>query len=129
MKVTEGYYCEDLYGNDFEVLSYGYITEAEYNALTEEEKTRYEIISAAHKKDGKWHKGEYEPKVMEGVKVTIEKSSDYPTPYGTKYKAKGFYMQKNYIVIVGNLDDGTTTRVKYPAEDVKIKIIWKKQKT
>ena len=57
---------------------------------------------------------------MEGVKVKITKSKDYPTPYGLEYEAKGAYVQGKYIIVVGNLEKGNTIRIKYPKKDVSI---------
>lgn len=60
---------------------------------------------------------------MKGIKVKINKSSDYPTPFGLSYEAKGFYIQKIFIIIVGQLDPDNTIRIKYPINDVTIEII------
>lgn len=65
---------------------------------------------------------------MEKVIVKIlNKSPNYPIPYGKKYEAKGAYRQGKYIVIVGFLSkDGksdTTIRIKYPASDVELKFV------
>lgn len=64
---------------------------------------------------------------MIGVKVTITKNGDYPTPYGLIYNAKGFYIQKGYIVVVGCIptmgNPENTIRIKYPINDVEIEII------
>ena len=60
---------------------------------------------------------------MKGIKVKISKSSDYPTPFGLEYEAKGFYIQKKNIIIVGKLYPDNTIRIKYPIQDVSIEII------
>ena len=60
---------------------------------------------------------------MKGIKVKINKSSNYPTPFGLEYDAKGFYIQKKSIIIVGLLNHDNTIRIKYPIQDVTIEII------
>lgn len=60
---------------------------------------------------------------MKGIKVKINKSSNYPTPFGLEYDAKGFYIQKKSIIIVGLLNPDNTIRIKYPIQDVTIEII------
>ena len=60
---------------------------------------------------------------MIGIKVKITPASEYPTPFGLEYSAKGFYVQKKHIVVVGNLSNDSTTRIKYPLNDVKIDLI------
>lgn len=63
-----------------------------------------------------------EVKHIKGIKVKIFKTSDYPTPFGLEYDAKGFYIQKNNVIIVGTLNPDSTIRIKYPIEDVYIEI-------
>jgi hypothetical protein len=60
---------------------------------------------------------------MVGVKVKINPSSNYPTPFGLEYSAKGFYIQKKHVIVVGNLSDDSTVRIKYPLNDVKVELI------
>lgn len=64
---------------------------------------------------------------MNGVHVEINNKSkkDYPVPYGFSYKAKGAYRQGKYIIVVGVLKKTfeNTIRIKYPYEDVTIKLI------
>ena len=60
---------------------------------------------------------------MKGIIVKISKTSDYPTPFGLDYEAKGFYIQKKNIVVVGRLNPENTVRVSYPLKDVNIEII------
>ena len=60
---------------------------------------------------------------MQGVKVKIKKSSDYPTPFGLEYDAKGFYIQNKSIIIVGRINPDNTIRIKYPKDDIQITII------
>lgn len=64
-------------------------------------------------------------KNVKGVSVIIVPTSNYPTPFGLKYEAKGFYIQKNKIVVVGNLENNNTMRIKYPVNDVSINIKYK----
>lgn len=61
---------------------------------------------------------------MRGVKVTVSPDCAYPKPFGLVYEAKGFYIQKRHIVVVGNLKDDSTIRLKYPLKDVQIEIIF-----
>lgn len=56
---------------------------------------------------------------MNGVKVTITKGN-FPTPFGLEYQAKGAYIQNKHIIVVGNLKDNSTIRIKYPKENVKL---------
>lgn len=61
-----------------------------------------------------------------GIEVCITPTSEYPLPYGKKYKAKGCYIQKKEIVVVGLIkDDGydNTIRIKYPLADVDVKFL------
>lgn len=58
---------------------------------------------------------------MLGVEVKVTKG-DFPTPYGLEYKAKGAYRQGKYIIVVGNLKDNSTIRIKYPHDKVNIQI-------
>jgi len=57
---------------------------------------------------------------VNGVKVTIIKG-DFPTPFGLEYEAKGAYVQNKHIIVVGNLKDNSTIRIKYPKENIKLK--------
>jgi hypothetical protein len=59
---------------------------------------------------------------MNGVKVTITKG-DFPTPFGLEYTAKGAYVQKKHIVVVGTLHPDTTIRIKYPKSHIKLEFI------
>ena len=56
---------------------------------------------------------------MNGVKVKIAKGN-FPTPFGLEYEAKGAYVQNKYIIVVGNLKDNSTIRIKYPKDNVKL---------
>lgn len=60
---------------------------------------------------------------MTGVEVNITKRSEYPTPYGLNYLAKGAYRQGKYIIVVGHIESNSTIRIKYPATDVEVKLI------
>ncbi len=61
---------------------------------------------------------------MEKVIVEIlNETPSYPTPFGKRYEAKGAYRQGKFIVVVGEIKSGTTTRIKYPAEDLKLTFI------
>lgn len=62
--------------------------------------------------------------MMEKVIVEIINSRpNYPIPYGKKYEAKGAYRQGKWIVVVGTISPDTTTRIKYPASDLKLTFI------
>lgn len=61
---------------------------------------------------------------MRGVKVKITKSYNYSTPFGLEYEAKGFYIQKKHMIIVGELNRDNTMRIKYPKDDVQINILY-----
>jgi hypothetical protein len=61
-------------------------------------------------------------KTFNGVYVTITPTSDYPTPYGLEYAAKGCYVQKKNIIIVGHTELDNTIRIKYPLKDVTVKV-------
>jgi hypothetical protein len=54
-----------------------------------------------------------------GVHVELHKDTLSPTPYGLTYEAKGAYVQEKYIIVVGNIQKNTTTRLKYRKEEVK----------
>lgn len=59
-------------------------------------------------------------------KVIVEIINDnpsYPTPYGKKYEAKGAYRQGKYIIVVGNIENDNTIRIKYPASDLKLHFV------
>jgi hypothetical protein len=56
---------------------------------------------------------------MNGVKVKITQGN-FPTPFGLEYEAKGAYLQGKYIVVVGNLKDNSTIRIKYPKDNCKL---------
>lgn len=56
---------------------------------------------------------------MNGVRVKITKGN-FPTPFGLEYEAKGAYIQNKNIIIVGNLKDNSTVRVKYPKQNVEL---------
>jgi uncharacterized protein YgiM (DUF1202 family) len=58
---------------------------------------------------------------MEGVEVKISKTTKANTPYGFHYKAKGAYVQGKYIIVVGELKENNTIRIKYPKDDVELK--------
>ena len=71
--------------------------------------------------------------IIKGVKIHINKSSNYPTPFTIDYIAKGFYIQRTQIVVVGYvvLDDdvniaisSSPIRMKYPAKDVTVEILY-----
>lgn len=64
-----------------------------------------------------------ESKKIYHVEVLINKTSDYPTPFGLIYDAKGFYIQGKHIIVVGNMDNNSTIRIKYPLKDVSIRLI------
>lgn len=57
-----------------------------------------------------------------GIEVELDRNIDSPTPYGLKYYAKGFYIQKNHIIIVGLLnsrkEEINTVRLKYKKREV-----------
>ena len=57
---------------------------------------------------------------MKGVKVEIDPDYDGPLPFTRTYLAKGAYVQGKYIVVVGNLANDSTIRVKYKASVVKL---------
>lgn len=61
-----------------------------------------------------------------GIHVKIKKS-DFPTPFGLDYYAKGFYIQGKYAIVVGNLGfekhTESTIRLKYPIDNVSIELI------
>lgn len=61
------------------------------------------------------------------VKITRDKKSSFPTPFGLDYCAKGFYIQKKFAIIVGNLSDDSTIRIKYPIDNVSIEIIYNQE--
>lgn len=59
-------------------------------------------------------------------KVIVEIINDnpsYPIPYGKKYEAKGAYRQGKYIIVVGNIENNNTIRIKYPASDLKLRFV------
>jgi len=58
---------------------------------------------------------------MNGVEVKIKKTTEANTPYGYHYKAKGAYVQGKYIIVVGELKEDNTIRIKYPKDDVELK--------
>jgi hypothetical protein len=61
---------------------------------------------------------------MEKVIVEIlNNEPNYPTPFGLNYEAKGAYRQGKYIVVVGNIAQDNTIRIKYPESDVKLTFI------
>jgi len=41
------------------------------------------------------------------------------------YYAKGFYVQGKFAIIVGNLSNDSTIRMKYPIANVSIEMIYK----
>lgn len=49
------------------------------------------------------------------------------TPFGLDYCAKGFYIQGKFAIIVGNLSDNSTIRMKYPIDNVSIEIIYNQE--
>lgn len=57
---------------------------------------------------------------MKGVEVRISGSYDGPMPFGPYYLAKGAYVQGKHIVIVGNLANDSTIRVKYPSSAITV---------
>lgn len=61
-----------------------------------------------------------------GIHVKIKKSN-FPTPFGLDYFAKGFYIQGKFAIVVGNLGDEknseSTIRLKYPIDNVSIEMI------
>jgi hypothetical protein len=61
--------------------------------------------------------------MFKGVKVKITPSCDYPTPYGLEYNAKGCYVNKKQMIVVGHLERGNTIRISYPINDVTIQVI------
>jgi hypothetical protein len=61
---------------------------------------------------------------MEKVIVKIlNDSPKYPTPYGRFYEAKGAYRQGKFVIVVGEIKSDSTTRIKYPVEDLELKFI------
>lgn len=56
---------------------------------------------------------------MNGVKIKIIKGN-FPIPFGLEYEAKGAYIQGKYIIVVGNLENNSTIRIKYPKENVNL---------
>lgn len=60
---------------------------------------------------------------MKGVNVTISPETTANTPYGLTYMAKGAYVQGKFIIVVGNLVEKNTIRIKYPANDVEITLM------
>jgi hypothetical protein len=54
---------------------------------------------------------------MNGVKVKI-KEGNFPTPFGLEYTAKGAYVQGKHIIVVGNIENDSTIRIKYPKQNV-----------
>lgn len=59
------------------------------------------------------------------VKIKHDKNSNFPTPFGLDYYAKGFYVQGKFAIIVGNLSNDSTIRMKYPIANVSIEMIYK----
>ena len=55
---------------------------------------------------------------LKGISVEISETTDYPTPYGYKYNAKGCYVNKKFIIVVGHLEKDNTIRIKYPMKDI-----------
>ena len=60
---------------------------------------------------------------IKGVRAIINKDTTAHTPYGYDYVAKGFYIQGKKVVVVGQVETGSTVRLSYPADDVHVKII------
>ena len=60
---------------------------------------------------------------MKGVNVIINPETNSDTPYGLTYIAKGAYVQGKFIVVVGNLTENNTIRIKYPSKDVEITLL------
>lgn len=60
---------------------------------------------------------------MNGVKVNINEKYLGYRPFGNSYEAKGAYTQGNFIVVVGNIKDNTSIRMKYPRECITIEIL------
>jgi hypothetical protein len=56
--------------------------------------------------------------MFNGVKVTISEKTTSPTPYGLEYKAKGCYVNKKNLIVVGNLETNSTVRITYPMKDI-----------
>ena len=56
--------------------------------------------------------------MFKGVKVTISDQTTNPTPYGLEYNAKGCYVNKKNLIVVGNLIDDNTIRLSYPMKDI-----------
>ena len=56
--------------------------------------------------------------MFNGVKVTISDKTVSPTPYGLEYKAKGCYVNKKNLIVVGNLETNSTVRLSYPMKDI-----------
>lgn len=61
------------------------------------------------------------------VKIIRDGKSSFPTPFGLNYCAKGFYIQGKFAIIVGNLSDNSTIRMKYPIDNVSIELIYKQE--
>jgi hypothetical protein len=61
------------------------------------------------------------------VKIKRDKNSNFPTPFGLNYCAKGFYVQGKFAIIVGNLSDNSTIRMKYPIDNVSIELIYNQE--
>jgi len=57
-------------------------------------------------------------KNFKGIIVKISESTIYPTPYGYEYKAKGCYVNKKFLIVVGHLEQDNTIRIKYPMKDI-----------
>jgi len=57
-------------------------------------------------------------KTFKGIKVAISEKTEYPTPYGYEYSAKGCYVNKKFLIVVGHLEKDNTIRLKYPMKDI-----------
>jgi hypothetical protein len=57
---------------------------------------------------------------MNGVKVKIDPNYCGYAPFGFNYEAKGAYIQGNFVIVVGNLKENTSIRMKYPKNIVNL---------
>jgi len=56
--------------------------------------------------------------IFKGIKIKISETTSYPTPYGYEYNAKGCYVNKKFLIVVGHLEQDNTIRIKYPMKDI-----------
>ena len=56
--------------------------------------------------------------MFKGIKVKISEKTNSSTPYGFEYKAKGCYVNKKNLIVVGHIENDNTIRLKYPMKDI-----------